>query len=101
MLILLFDSIKVFLESKVTLRERILAIDSLIDKMILSIADGIDNANISEYQLDDGQVKIKTAYRSPSEVQSGIKSLEQMKQLYINRLNGRGFCLRDEKSYLR
>ena len=61
----------------------------------------VEEYRISEYQLDDGQVKIRTAYRSIKEVEDGILALERMKHLYLNRLNGRITILRDEKSYRR
>ncbi|HMI01620.1 MAG TPA: hypothetical protein VK541_04015 [Pedobacter sp.] len=94
-------TISTFLESKTVLQERILALDILIDKAILLLADNIDGAagNISSYELDDGQVRIKTGYRSMADIESGIKSLERMKQLYINRLYGRSVTLRDSRTF--
>jgi len=76
-------------------------LDILIDKAILLLADNIDGAagNISSYELDDGQVRIKTGYRSMADIESGIKSLERMKQLYINRLYGRSVTLRDSRTF--
>lgn len=92
-----------YLESKTSMAARIEALDALIDKMILSTAEAIDGMapSISEYQLDDGQVKIKTAYRSIDQVTDGIKALEQMKQMYVNRLRGRTILLRNEKTFRR
>lgn len=81
---------------------KILAIDVLIDKMLLSIAEqsaGGSLSGISEYQLDDGQIKIRTAYTSISMVESGITSLERLKQMYINRMTGRTVILRDVNSF--
>ena len=96
-----YNSISLYLETKVSLLDRINAIDKLIDAMILSVADSVVTANIAEYNLDDGQVKVKTAYRNPMDVQNGILSLEKIKQIYVNRLNGRVFCLRDENAFRR
>lgn len=98
-----YESVYLFLESKTKMVDRVKAIDLLIDQMILSLSDQAagPGSGISEYSLDDGQVKIKTGYRSFSDVESGIQSLERMKQLYINRLNGRVIILRDEKSFRR
>lgn len=90
-----------YIDSKKTLRERIVAIDGLIDVMILrmgEVTEGL-NPSVEEYQMDDGQMKIKTRYRTVSDVESGIKSLERMKQMYLNRLNGRTFYLRDVRSF--
>ena len=92
-----------FLDSKTTLEERISAIDILIDKAILLMADTVGGAggNIASYELDDGQVRIKTMYRSISEVNSGIDALERMKIRYINRLYGRSVVLRDKSTFRR
>jgi hypothetical protein len=92
-----------YIASKSDLKSKIDAIDILIDKMILSVTESIDGvgSNISEYQLDDGQVKIKTSYRSIGEVKSGVDALEQLKQMYVNRFKGRVTVLRDEKIFRR
>ncbi len=92
-----------YLESKLTLAQRIRSIDALIDKAILSLGETIEGvgSNISTYELDDGQVKIKTGYRSVAEVEAGIKSLERMKNLYINKLYGRSVQLRDANTFCR
>ncbi|WP_300440733.1 hypothetical protein [Christiangramia sp.] len=92
-----------YIESKKSLEARIIAIDALIDAMILSLADYAagQNTAIEEYQMDDGQMKIRTRYRTPGDVDSGIKALERMKQMYVNRYNGRTFLLRDNRSFRR
>ena len=90
-----------YLESKTTLQERITAIDSLIDSMILRIGEVVNGMNVSveEYQMDDGQMKIRTRYRNVKDVEAGVASLEKMKQMYVNRLNGRVFNLRDSRTF--
>lgn len=92
---------RAYIESKTTLLERINAIEALIDAMILSLADYAagNNTSLDEYQLDDGQMKIRTKYRSPKDVDAGIKALENMKQMYMNRHNGRVMTLRDNRSF--
>ncbi|HET8827764.1 MAG TPA: hypothetical protein VFM79_00410 [Pelobium sp.] len=57
------------------------------------------NVSVEEYQMDDGQMKVRTRYRTPKDVQAGVQSLETMKQLYQNRLNGRVTVLRDSRSF--
>jgi hypothetical protein len=90
-----------YLTSKQTLAERIRAIEALIDTALLSMADSVNGAgfNISTYELDDGQVKIKTGYRSIDDVSRGIAALETMKVRYENRLYGRSVVLRDVNSF--
>ena len=96
-----YNTISLYLESAETLEQRVASIDALIDVMILSLADTVTKADIATYSLDDGQVKISTGYRSVKDVQNGISALEKMKQIYLNRLNGRGFAIRDENAFRR
>ncbi len=84
-----FISISQYLETKTSIKDRIIAIDGLIDSMILRAADAVDTANYSEYQMDDGQMKVRTMYRSPEDIMKGVSSLEKIKQMYVNRVNGR------------
>lgn len=78
-----------YIESKCNLLTKIQAINSLIDAMELKLLDVTETSEFDEYQLDDGQMKIRTKYRSVADVMAGIKGLEQLKQRYVNRYNGR------------
>lgn len=84
-----FMSISEYLGTKTSITARIEAIDSLIDSILLKIADTVGNVDISEYQMDDGQMKVRTSYRSPQDAIKGIEALEKIKQMYLNQLNGR------------
>lgn len=96
-------TVATYLECSKTYVDRIKAIDVLIEAMFLRMAESVGgmNPDVSEYHLDDGQVKVKTMYRSISEVQDGIKSLEQMREMYKNKLYGRCTVLRNEKNLRR
>lgn len=97
-------SISEYISTKTDYSSKIIAIDLLIDKMLLSIAEqsgGGSLSGISEYQLDDGQIKIKTSYNSIKDVEAGINSLEKLRQIYINRMNGRTVVLRDVNSFFK
>lgn len=84
-------------------KAKIIAIDALIDKMLLSLMDQQTGAStgINEYQLDDGQIKVKTTYLSITQLANGINILEQIKNQYINRMQGRSVVLRDVSSFRR
>jgi len=45
--------------------------------------------DIEEYTLDDGQSKISTKYRDIASVIKAIGDYEKLRQMYINRINGR------------
>ena len=63
-------SIADYINSRTDLQSKIAAIDILIDKMFIAVAESIDGAGvgIGQYSLDDGQVKINTTYRSVEQV---------------------------------
>lgn len=90
-------TISIWLESKTDLASRVAAIEVLIDKMILKIGESLDekNVTIERYWLRDGQMDIQTTYRTLDDIYKSVTTLERMKQMYLNRLNGRGFVLRD------
>lgn len=78
-------------------KERLDAIDQLIEMTILKQLDVVTNndPSISEYQFEDGQVKIRTAYRTSSDFKNALASLESIRQIYVNRLKGRVMNLVD------
>ena len=90
-------TISVYLLSKTTLLAKICAIEVLIDTMVLRLTEAAagQNAVIDEYSMDDGQMKVKTSYRSTDELVAGIYALERLKEIHINNFNGRGVVLRD------
>lgn len=89
-----FTTISQYIECKSTLLEKIKAINLLIDAMELNMLDITDSVAYDEYQMDDGQMKVRTKYRSVKDVMEGINGLEQLKQRYVNRYNGRVTVMR-------
>lgn len=87
-------TISQYVESKCDLLTKIAAIDALIAAMELKLLDATGSAEYDEYSMDDGQMKVRTKYRSIADVSAGIKSLEQIKQRYVNRHNGRAMVFR-------
>lgn len=89
-----------YIESQTSLKAKIDAIDALITAMLNSLVDFAagNTAAIEEYQMDDGQMKIRTRYKRAADVDAGIQGLERMKQIYVNRYNGHTFLLRDVRS---
>lgn len=99
-------TIKEYIQSKSSSAGKIAAIEALIDKMLLDTIDPegnppdwIDNSGVASYTMDDGQMKVSTQYRSIDQVVKGIKSLEQLLQMYINRHNGHMTVLRGRLNY--
>lgn len=94
-----FDSAAIYIDSCTTIRAKITAIDAIIAALLTTAAKAAAKDNILEYNLDDGQTKIRSAYRSTAEVFQSINNFERLKQLYVNQLNGRVFRLVDGKSF--
>jgi len=95
-------TISIWLESKTDLAERVAAIELLIDKMISKIGESLDDKNVTieRYWLRDGQMDIQTTYRTLDDIYKSVTTLERMKQMYLNRLNGRSFVLRDARGLI-
>lgn len=94
-----FSSELDYVESCTTMKAKIVAIDAIIDKLLVTSLRSVGNDDISEYWLDDGQTKIKTIYRSSTQASSAINIFERIKQRYVNRLNGRSVRLMDSQSF--
>lgn len=90
-----------YLESKCDLAQKVAAIDAIINQSLSVLANqamGVGNG-IEMYELDDGQVKIKTGYRSLTEVTAGIDALRRLKNVYVNQLRGRRVILQDKSTF--
>tara|TARA_R110002072_G_scaffold63777_1_gene158386 strand:+ start:741 stop:1040 length:300 start_codon:yes stop_codon:yes gene_type:complete len=90
-------TISIYVGSKTTARAKIEAIEALIDTMMLRITEVAEGtaSTVDEYSMDDGQIKVRTKYRSIRDVEAGINALIKLKQYYINKYNGRTMVLRD------
>ena len=91
------STISVYIGSRKTAEQKIKAIQDLIDAFEIRLIDVIagEGSVTEEYRLDDGQMSVRTRYRSVKDLEAGISNLERMKQRYINRYNGRSVALRD------
>jgi len=93
-----YDSAEIYISSAKTNKAKIAAIDLIIDALMLTAVKSAGKAHISEYQLNDGQTTIKTVYSGTSAVKKAIEDFEALKQLYVNRLNGRIMRMVDSKN---
>ncbi len=90
----------IYLESCTTNQAKLVAINTIIDRLMAAAAGGAGNEGISEYWLDDGQTKIKKVYRSTASIFSAIQTFEQLKEMYINKINGRVVRLVDHRNFI-
>lgn len=94
-----YDSSVIYIQSATTLQGKITRIDAIITALEDTALTAAANDNILEYELNDGQVKIRTEYRGTDAVFKSIKAFEQLRQMYVNRLNNRHMRLIDSKNF--
>lgn len=90
-----YDSANIFLETRTTVLAKITSLDAIIDALLAAALAGASTGNFEEYQLDDGQVRIRTTYRNVTDVTEAITGFERVRQHYINCVNGRRMWLVD------
>jgi hypothetical protein len=99
-----FDSATLYLQSKTTQSDRLDAIESIIDALILKAAAAADEDSgtfrYEEYFLNDGQTQIRARYRSVDDILNSIKIFERLAMTYRNRLNGRAIRMVDGKNFI-
>ena len=93
-----FENITIYLESATCLKDKIAKMDLIIAALEDAALKGAEGVDIDEYWLDDGQTKIKNIFRDPNQIFKAIISYERMRQMYLNRLQGRGMRLVDFNS---
>lgn len=94
-----YDSADIYISSATTLREKITRIDAIITALEDTALVAAGKGDVTEYSLDDGQTKIRTVYRDAASIAVAIANFEQIKQRYVNRLNGRHIRLVDSKNF--
>lgn len=97
---MIYNSAGVYVESAASIQEKIVRIDQVISALTILLIDNSSAALYKEYQLDDGQTKIRSVYNTPVDIGNSIRNMEQLKQMYINKLNGRTFRLVDGRNFL-
>lgn len=95
-----YDTCGLYFASKTDARDKIAAIDAVIDALLTTVLTNITKAPISEYMLNDGQTIIKEVYRDPNKVVEVINTLKMIKQQYANDINGRVHTLISGKNLL-
>jgi hypothetical protein len=99
--IIYFDSIKSYFDSAKNLKDKIAKIDQIIDALLDKGLEQVEVSGEQSYSLDDGQTKISTSFRSSGDIMNAVREYEQLKSLYANRLQGRGFRLMDASNLWR
>lgn len=95
---IIYNSASQYLGTATTLQERIARLEAIIDALLLKSVDAVEGVIYEEYELDDGQTKIKARYRGLSAIQAAIIGYERIKNIYLNRLYGPSVVLVNGKN---
>lgn len=87
-------TISQYVESKSKLIGKIATYDLLIEGMEASILEATVSGHLVQYEMDDGFMKVRSQFRSISDMTKALAGLEALRQRYINRYNGRVTVLR-------
>jgi hypothetical protein len=96
---IIYDSADIYINSATTNAARIVALDAVITALLAAATSAAVDEGMTEYILDDGQTKIQCNLRGVEAIMRSISSLEKIKQMYMNQLNGRIVRLVDSKSF--
>lgn len=96
-----YDSAYIYIDSATSLDDKITRIDAIIDALLTTALKSATSDHLTEYELNDGQTKIKASYKGTDAIFTSINVLERAKQMYVNRKNGRCFRLVNYKSFRR
>jgi|SRR6478609_4998605 len=99
---IIYDSANIYIDAQPDLLSKINALNAVIDALEATALKAAGNGDVDEYELDNGQTKIRTRYRNPSEVARSITAFEIIRQRYINRYNKTGMVrLSDQNNFRR
>jgi hypothetical protein len=91
-----------YIASKDDMLAKIAAIDNLMNVFLASMLDSFSGvaAATQSYEMDDGQAKVKTAFRSVNEMKTALYLLRLEKNKYINDYNGRCSVAQDKRTFI-
>lgn len=97
------DIVKIKLDSAMQtpdqIRTKIAQLDILIESLYASAIKLAGQADRVEYEIDDGQTKMKFKFADPDAVGKSIERYEKLRQMLQNRLLKPGFRLMDSKNF--
>lgn len=88
-----YMTISEYFECKSKLIGKIATYDILIESMEKALLEGTLSGHLIQYELDDGQMKVRAQYRNVNDMAKALSGLEKIRQMYVNRYNGRGVRL--------
>jgi hypothetical protein len=83
-----YSNITLYIESATNLKDQIARYDAIIAALETTALNSAGNIDIEEYQLDDGQTRIRNSFRDPNQIFKAIDNYSRLRQRAINKLNG-------------
>lgn len=95
----IFKSASEYIGSCASLAAKIAALNAIQEALLTTAMRAVEQGDISQYSLNDGQVIISTTYRNSKEITEAYQAFERIKQMFINQKNGRMVRLVDSKTF--
>jgi len=89
-----YMTIPQYIECKSKLIGKIKTYDLLIEKLEGVLDEALASGSLSEIEVDDSMMRVRSRYRSIKELESALNGFIQRRQYYINKYNGRVTVLR-------
>lgn len=89
-----YMTIAQYVEEKSKLIGKVATYDILIEKLELAILTSMDNGHLTQLEVDDSMMRVRSNYRSVTDMTNAMNALRKIRQDYINRYNGRISVLR-------
>lgn len=84
-----YMTIPQYIECKSKLIGKVATYDILIESMESALLEATVSGHLSEYEMDDSMMRVRTRYRSINDMQNALNGLRRIRQDYINKINGR------------
>lgn len=89
-----------YITCSVNTQQRLERIAEIIELLETKAIASVENMDVQEYTLNDGQVTLKTSYRSVKEIGDAIDGFERIYNRLFNRCTGTNIVsLRDAKAF--
>ena len=84
-----YMTIPQFVECQSKIIGKIATYDILIEKFEEALLAGATSGHLVQYEMDDGQMKVRAQYRNVRDMTEAMNGLIKMRQYYVNKANGR------------
>lgn len=83
-----YTTIPHFFEQASKLIGKVATYDALIEAFEKSIIEATVSGHLLQYEMDDGQMKVRVQYRNTKDMVTAMEGLIKLRQYYVNKHNG-------------